>query len=347
MSFSLIFTALGGFYLYTIPSLTGLYWLFAYWGVTSVLLFWAAMIKATRDWGGNSSQGKAFGILDGGRGLAASVFASIAVYLFAIVVDNNIDNMTEHRAALQSIILFYSLVTLLVAVLIWLVIPERETASSHTIDSIGKDVFQVLKNSNVWLQGGVIIAAYCGFKSLDNYGLYAVEVLGLDNIEAAKLNNAASYARPIAAIAAGIIADRWRSSSLINLLFLLAAAAFIILSFTSPQHSAQALILGNVLVSYIAVYALRGIYFALVGESQIKSNLTGTAVGLISVVGYTPDIFFAPITGRILDANPGLNGFQNYFILMAVISIIGMVLTWLLQRGISAQLRINHSKESA
>lgn len=337
MSFSLISTALGGFYLYTIPDLTGLYWLFAYWGVTSVLLFWAAMIKATREWGGDDSQGKAFGILDGGRGLTASIFASIAVFIFARMVNGSIDNTNEHQLALQNVILFYSLVTLFVALVIWLTIPEKLTPDTHSIDKIGQDIFQVVKNSNVWLQGGIIIAAYCGFKSLDNYGLYAVQVLKLDNIEAAQLNNIASYARPVAAIAAGIIADRWRSSSLISALFGLAATAFIILSLVSPQHSAEILILGNVLISYVAVYALRGIYFALVEESKINSSLTGTAVGLISVIGYTPDIFFAPITGRILDANPGLTGFHNYFVLMAMISLLGIVLTILLQRKIARQ----------
>jgi predicted MFS family arabinose efflux permease len=72
---SLVATALGGFYLYTLPDLIGLYLVFAYWGLTSILLFWAALIKATRDWGGQQTQGLAFGVLEGGRGVIASVLA--------------------------------------------------------------------------------------------------------------------------------------------------------------------------------------------------------------------------------------------------------------------------------
>ena len=49
--------------------------LYAYWGVTTILLFWAAMIRATREWGGASQQGRAFGILDGGRGAVAAGIA--------------------------------------------------------------------------------------------------------------------------------------------------------------------------------------------------------------------------------------------------------------------------------
>jgi hypothetical protein len=69
---------------------------------------------------------------------------------------------------------------------------------------------------------------------------------------------------------------------------------------------------------------LRGIYFALLEENQTPAYLTGAAVGLISLVGYTPEIFFAPITGRILDANPGIVGFRHYFLFLAGIAALGV-----------------------
>ena len=83
---SLLATSLGGLYLLRGPSATGLSLLFAYWGITTILLFWAAIIRATREWGGHGQQGSAFGFLDGGRGLFAAGAASLAVWLFARVV---------------------------------------------------------------------------------------------------------------------------------------------------------------------------------------------------------------------------------------------------------------------
>ena len=83
ITLSLVATALGGFYLYSVPNLIGLYLLFAYWGLTSILLFWAALIKAARDWGGEQTQGLAFGVLDGGRGFVASVFATVALIILS------------------------------------------------------------------------------------------------------------------------------------------------------------------------------------------------------------------------------------------------------------------------
>ena len=52
---------------------------------------------------------------------------------------------------------------------------------------------------------------------------------------------------------------------------------------------------------------------------------------MVSLVGYTPEIFFAPIAGRILDANPGLVGHQNYFWFLTFIAALGILtVAWLL-----------------
>jgi predicted MFS family arabinose efflux permease len=69
MALALVATAFGGMYLWTIPSFSGLIGVYALWGMTTILLFWAGLMRATREWGGQATQGRAFGLLDGGRGL--------------------------------------------------------------------------------------------------------------------------------------------------------------------------------------------------------------------------------------------------------------------------------------
>ena len=59
---------------------------------------------------------------------------------------------------------------------------------------------------------------------------------------------------------------------------------------------------------------------------------TGAAVGLVSVVGFTPDMFYAPIAGRLLDRSPGLAGHQHNFLLLAGIAIVGAAAVLLLTR---------------
>ncbi len=77
LTVSLLATGVGGFYMATYPGALGMALLYGYWGITTILLFWAALIRATREWGGTTSQGRAFGFLEGGRGVAAALFATL------------------------------------------------------------------------------------------------------------------------------------------------------------------------------------------------------------------------------------------------------------------------------
>ncbi len=84
LAFSLWSTALGGVYMTSFPGYIGSMWLWAFFGVTTILFFWAALIRATRDCGGNNAQGRAYGLLDGGRGLFAAALASAGVMIFSL-----------------------------------------------------------------------------------------------------------------------------------------------------------------------------------------------------------------------------------------------------------------------
>jgi len=327
LTLSLVLTAAGGLYMATIPGGISMALLYGYWGVTSVLLFWAAVLKATREWGGDLSQGRAFGILDGGRGLVAAAFAVFAVSFMASFMPADVDLATpeEQRTALQNVILLYSTATAAIGVLTWFLLPDTGPAAEPS--SLGKsmnDAFDTFGKPIVWAKAGVIICAYCGYKGLDNLSLYADQVLGMNEVEAARLFAYASYLRPLAAVVAGILADRYIASRMIGLTFIVLVVSFGLLSIAIPAGAWLPVIYANIFVSAFAVFAIRGIYYALLQETGTPPGLTGTTIGIMSVVGYTPEIFFAPIAGRILDASPGIPGHQNYFLFLAAISLAGL-----------------------
>lgn len=66
-------------------------------------------------------------------------------------------------------------------------------------------------------------------------------------------------------------------------------------------------------------------YFALLEETGTPRHLTGTTVGAVSLIGYTPEIFFGPVSGRILDRSPGLEGHQDYFLFLAGCAAVGLL----------------------
>ena len=333
MTVSLLATAAGGLYMATFPGVFQMGLLYGFWGVTSILLFWAALISATREWGGQRSQGVAFGILDGGRGLIAAAFAVLAVAVLSsyMPADMALVSNIERREGFRSVILLYSGVTALTAILVWLVLPGSNANADSHFHSPLSGVTQVLRRPLVWAKAGIIVCAYCGYKGLDNYSLYAVQVLGMDEVEAAGFTAYATYLRPVGAVVAGFIADRFSAAKSIFVTFLILCVAYAVVAASTLQFNGSGLIITNLLVSYLAVFALRGIYFALLEETQTPKYLTGTTVGLVSVIGYTPDVFFAPIAGRILDASPGAAGHQHYFIFLACIALTGMlVVSWLI-----------------
>jgi len=335
MSLSLFATACGGIYYASIPSYLGIQILYGYWGMTTILLFWAAMIKATREWGGQDHQGRAFGILDAGRGLVAAIAASIAVIIFSLSVPDNSMEITtfERQVAVQSIIYFYTGLTFIIAIMIWFLLPASQEQQLTTSSQSFTGIRTVMKQKTTWCQAFIIICAYCGYKGIDNYSLYAVSVMKMTELEASEVVSLGAYIRPIAAISAGFIADRFVSSKTIVIGFSMTLVCYGLMSIVDPTNLLGSISLGytiifiNLIVSMFAVFAIRGIYFSLIEESKTTNQFTGTAVGLISVLGFTPDIFFGSISGRILDANVGLVGFQNYFLFLSFFSILGIVAT--------------------
>lgn len=324
---SLVATALGGFLMMQYPAPGTMAMLYAFWGLTSILLLWGALIKATRDWGGKRAQGLAFGMLDAGRGLVAAAAAWVALRVFTASLGSESMTDASRQAAFADVILTYTLFTLTVAVMAWLFIPP--SGQNGRSDPI-RGVKTVLGRPVLWAQAGIVVAAYCGYKGIDNYSLYAHQVLGFSEVEAAELSAWGAYVRPAGALFAGFMADRFSASRGALTAFAAMLVAYSVLATSVPSQSLLVVIFVNLFVSYFAVCGLRAIYFALLEENRTPVHVTGAATGLVSVIGFTPEIFFAPVTGRILDANPGLVGHQHYFWFMAGVAVAGLLATGLL-----------------
>lgn len=344
MTGSLLATAAGSVYMSTFPGFTGLCCLFGFWGITTILAFWAPLISVTRQIAGTAGQGRAFGILDGGRGLASALIASAAAYAFAWMVgDATGMSLDQERLAVQRLIWSYGLFCCLAAACVWRFVPDRIDAHASTDNgpqtsdlNVWQRLGVVLSAPAIWLQAVIIIAAYSAFKMLDNYGLYAQDAYGLSTTDSAKLIANISYARVGAALAAGWIADKWlgvRGTIQVGFALLLLAYGIFLLTPASPDL--VWLLSLNMLISCIGFFALRGIYFALIDDAGIPPAMTGTAVGVISFVGYAPEIFMGPLTGWLIrearEQGNVLAGYQQIFLILGCLCASGMLAAWLLR----------------
>jgi sugar phosphate permease len=323
IAISLFLTALGGLFLATYPSFVVLQILYGYWGFTTVFLFWGAMIKATRVWGGTKNQGQAFGFLDGGRGLTAALMGSIGVAIFSLFLPDDVfrASLKERQDAFRNVILFSSAMVAISGVLVFFFMKTRsekgvfQSENSHSLNNIKA----VLKLESVWLLMVIILCAYFGYKVTDIYSLYASEVLGF-NVSSLQL-----YLRPIACFSIGFLADRSNGISWIIkgfVVMLIGSLFFASGILVAQQYS---LFFISLFILALGTYSIRALYFAILQEGKISLALTGTAVGVISLSGYTPDIFGGPLMGYFLDKYPGILGHQYVFGFLVGFSIIGLL----------------------
>lgn len=326
---SLILTSLGGFVLMYYPSFMILQILYGYWGFTTVFLFWGAMIKGTRIWGGSQNQGQAFGFLDGGRGLTAALMGSVGVLIFSFFLPEDVisSSIKERQDAFQSVILFSSIMVALIGVLVYFFMKTKtekgvfQSDNTHSLNNI----LAVLKLETVWLLMIIILCAYFGYKVTDIYSLYASDVMGYDEVNSANIGSLQLYLRPIACFAIGFLADKTNGISWIIKGFFVMLIGSILFASGILVADQYILFFISLIILALGTYAIRALYFAILKEGDISLALTGTAVGVISLSGYTPDIFAGPLMGYFLDKFPGVEGHQYVYAFLGLFSIIGLI----------------------
>jgi sugar phosphate permease len=335
IAFALWATGLGGLIMASIPSNTVLLLLYGFWGFTTIFLFWAALIRATREWGGDGFQGSAFGLLEGGRGLTAALIASLALLLFSTFIPSEVDaSFSEQRHhTFQLIILFSSILTFLVGIMAWFFIPIKELVITKKKEKPSlQTIVQLIKNPTIWMQAIIIVCAYVGYKITDDISLYAFDVLGFDEVHAASVGTAAMWMRPVFALSAGLLADKISGSKVIILCFaLMTVGGFMV--YTGILESYVWIILLIIASTLVGVYGLRGVYFAVMKEAGIPLVATGTAVGIMSVIGYTPDVFMSPLMGYLLDTYPGSQGHHYVFLVLALFALVGLLVALVFQKS--------------
>lgn len=330
IALSLLATGAGSLYLATFPGLFGLKLLFAFWGASTILGFWAPLLRATREWGGDLAQGRAFGLLDSGRGLVGAMVASgSALALASFATESGAMAGEDGVAALRGILYSYVGCCAVAALVVWLFVPVTtlEKRPTHQRSS-AVELATLFRLPAIWLNALVIVAAYSAFKSFEYYGTYSEEACGLSEVGSAKLTAYSSYLRVVAGIGAGWIADRWLGVSGTLAVCFAALAASYGLFFALPSTGATLpIVVANIVLGSTMMYALRGVYFALLEEASIPRNLTGAAIGVVSFLGFTPEIFMPRLGGwliqRGLDAGEPLSGYQTLWAVLAGFAAVG------------------------
>lgn len=333
LSFSLAGTGLLGIWYWTLPPFWALQIIFAGWGITTGLTFWAALIKETTMLAGTDHQGRFFGILEGGRGVVEAVLGSIAVAWFAWAISSL---AASTPAALQQVILLYVVALLVMAPVTWLMLSDIDhEAAGHNDEIVHTDNIRdaklILAKPEVWLAALCILCGYALFYSTYSFAGYLQTELSLPAVMVGWITVGRLWMRPIGGVLAGFVGDCFRVERVLAILLAGCALSLATMIFL-PASASIALILAVVLVSGLFTYSVRGIYWGTLNACDIPNRTKGLAIGIISLIGYSPEIWVPLLNGYLVDTYPGRMGYGLYFGSIAALGLLGAASAWQLVR---------------
>ncbi|MDU9416332.1 MFS transporter [Pseudomonas sp. zfem005] len=335
ISFSLVATGLLALWYSTAPGFDSLLVIYAGWGISTGLTFWASVLKRVKMIARTDEQGRFFGILDGGRGLVEALLATVAIALFAYATETQGQST---KVGFTHVIYLYAFTCILLGVLM-LGVKDPKRADRDAADRQANNLLQDLRTlariPELWLVAAIVFCGYHIFWATYSFSAYLQEGgFGLSAVMAGTITTIKLWMRPIGGIGGGYLGDRFSNISVLIVALALATLGMLGLILLPALHNLAVLV---VLVIFIGLltYAIRGLYWAILDSCHIPLRITGLAIGIISVVGYSPDVFIPLINGWIADAFPGFLGYQIYFGYIAAIGTLGVLAALTLKKRIS------------
>lgn len=332
LTFSVVMTGVIGLWYASIPGAQWITVIFALWGITTGLTFWAALIKGCSLLAPADQQARFFGLLEGGRGLFEALLATIAVAWFAYAV-SSIGAIDE--VAMVQVIYFYSAVCLVIGALLWLVLKDDSEGTTEggetsqattpvTLKETMNDLLSLFVNMRVWLVAICILTGYQVFWATYTYSAFFQTQFGLDAVAVAALTTVRLWMRPIGAVLAGFLGDRFHPVRTLGVAILLAGFSLIALLFL-PADSPYTLLYFAVATSSVVIYGVRGIYWASFNTTRVEPKRAGLAIGMVSMIGYAPDIYMPLINTFLIETYGDTVGFQLYFGGVGLTALVGGV----------------------
>jgi len=236
--------------------------------------------------------------------------------------------------ALQRVIVFYSLVSVLMAPVIWFGLPKEGLSKADAAGrslSLWYSLGLLARNRSLWLAAICMLTGYQLFWATYSFSGYLQGELGLSAVVVGSVTVAKLWMRPIGATIAGFSGDFFGQERVLSVLLFSSSMMFLVLTQTSPG-TGVVLLLTIVLTVGLLTYGIRGIFWATLERTNVDIRTKGLAIGALSFIGYAPDVYQPWISARLMDAFPGKLGFDLYYLWAAVFGVVGAALALLLGR---------------
>ncbi len=167
---------------------------------------------------------------------------------------------------------------------------------------------------------------------------YSTSFLGLTVVMGALIASVKRWLCPLSNVGGGFLGDKIGTG---NLLFASFVAMIIgtIGIMVLPEGTSTVIAVIFVILylgSYMFFNVNYSLTWAMMEEGAVPENVSGTAAGLISTIGYLPDVFISLMAGIMIDNNldpltgePLKSGYIQFFSFLVGALVVGAVFTWI------------------
>ena len=316
-----------------LPGYISLIIIHALYGIFSIATFWSPYLKAVRQLGSESEQGRLYGISEGLRGIGQTVVATICLFVVASFASISI--------GFSILLIINAVVFILLMLAVMFIIPndtvenngeEKSEKSASVVGIISKS----LTSSSTWICIFVIMSGYTLWCTANGYiGTYCTRVLGISANMSSTLSIIRSYVIVfLAGFTGGFIIDKFKTKGQGMMLVFLAATISVSAILLTSKITAICIIV-TIVLAYI-VNVIKSTYWSILGDAGIPVESTGIATGIISLIALSPDMFVPIIISRFITYGENIGniklGFDLMLIWILVWSILGIVSGIILKR---------------
>lgn len=309
------------FWYSTLPSYGQLKIIFLLMGVCTTFIFWGIRYKAIRLVSDDNTYSKNIGISYGIVGVIGLIINFISMAIF--------NAFPTAGAGFNMVLMFYAGLNIAFAVASFFLIPKFKDeiiATSKKFDF--SELIAAVKHPGVWLTTFSMFFIYSVYTSLSYTVPYVTSVFGASLSLAATMGNIRMYGTSLfSSPIIGAFASKIKSPSK-TIIICMAITTACLLGLVIAPGSASFMIPAIVLILILSFFlnGAYGVASSLFTETEVPSSIFGSASGILSVIGFFPDMFVSPIAGRWLDQY-GNAAYQRIFIVLAISAAIAMAIS--------------------
>lgn len=302
------------------------------WGIlvfSTLFMIWGTWFKALRLLAPDNMQGRMNGLFYGLGGVGYVIVNTVSLYAYNLFAEAGV------AAGMKAVFATFGLLSFGLGIATYFMLRSAGTYDESIEDeemetaSIFSELKVVAKQRGVWYFGGALFCMYSTNIAIQYFTPYFTNVLGAAVVFSGFLAIIRSYGmRAIGSPLGGVLADKIGSIAKVIIATTFGSLVLILMVIMLPLQLKTVAIL-TVIMLLVSLFNNLGcgIQYAIVSETGIKKSHTAAAVGLGSMIGFSPDIFQHVLFGSFLDKF-GNGGYTYIFMYGAATAVLGILIMW-------------------